>query len=185
MFVIEEILSNLQDILNDSGKFRDAPLTDQHPVIDLGIWECRENSCWPTGELTAMLLCKLSIFVHLLPAGVSCLANKVSNLSFQNHTHCFIACCKTIILWCRCWLTKCQFVCIYHYFCLFVCVVQRLFYSCKHSQGGIFACTAVFTPASRAVMLCLWGDLTCILRICLYRRKAIEKKEGGVRECQF
>ena len=67
---------------------------------------------------------------------------------------------------------------------MFVCVVHRIFTPVSSPKEVDFACTAVFTPASRAVVLRLQGDLICVLRICLYRREAIEGEKGG-RECQF
>ena len=68
-----------------------------------------------------------------------------------------------------------------HSYSLFVCLFRtKAIHSCKHPQGGwIFACTAVFTPATRAVVLRLRKDLTCLLRICLYRREAIEGDKEG------
>ena len=49
----------------------------------------------------------------------------------------------------------------------------------------IFACTDVCTPTSRAVVLRLWGDLTCMLRICLCLREAIERERRGVGNVSF
>ena len=49
----------------------------------------------------------------------------------------------------------------------------------------IFACTTVFTPASRAAVLRLRGGFTCMLIICLYRREAMEGDERGVGNVSF
>ena len=63
---------------------------------------------------------------------------------------------------------------------LFVCFDHRLFTPVSTPREWIFACTAVCNPVSRAVVLRLRGDLTCMVRICLYRREAIKKISGGL-----
>ena len=70
---------------------------------------------------------------------------------------------------------------------IFVCLfVSFTGYSLLRAprREWIFACTTIFTPASRAAVLRLRGGLTCVLRICLYRREAMEGEERG-KECQF
>ena len=68
--------------------------------------------------------------------------------------------------------------------CLFVSITG---YSLLRAppKEWIFACMAVCTPVSRAVVLRLRGDLTCMLRICLYRREAIEREKRGVGNVSF
>ena len=66
-----------------------------------------------------------------------------------------------------------------------LCLSQAILLLRAPPRGWIFACTAGFAPASRAVVLRLCGDLTCLLRICLYRRKGIEGEKRGGRKCQF
>ena len=63
--------------------------------------------------------------------------------------------------------------------CLFVLITG---YSLLQAppREWIFACTAVCTPALRAVVLRLREDLTCMLRICLYRREYIEGERRGI-----
>ena len=53
------------------------------------------------------------------------------------------------------------------------------------SREWIFVCTAVCTHSSRAVVRRLRGDLTCVLRICLYRRESIEEKRRAVENVSF
>ena len=71
----------------------------------------------------------------------------------------------------------------------FVCLFQsQAIHSSKHPQREwVFACTAICTPASRAVVLelRLWGELTSMLRICLYRRESIEGERRGVGNVSF
>ena len=68
---------------------------------------------------------------------------------------------------------------------LVICLLLFLFLITGYSllrappRERIFACTAVCTPASRAVVVRLRGDLKCMLRICLYWREAIERERGG------
>ena len=68
--------------------------------------------------------------------------------------------------------------------CLFVLITG---YSLLRAptREWIFACTAVCTPASRAVVLRLQGDLTCMLRICLYKTESIKGERRGVGNVSF
>ena len=68
---------------------------------------------------------------------------------------------------------------------MFVCFDHSLFTPASTPKEWIFACTAIFTPASRAVVLCLRGDLTCMLRICLYRRESMEGERRRVGNVSF
>ena len=67
---------------------------------------------------------------------------------------------------------------------LFVCSVNRLF-TLAPSRARGFASMTIFTLASRTAVLRLWGGLTCMLRIWLYRREAMEGEKRGIENISF